>query len=548
MKRLLTLGVFTSFTLISIPAATLRGVAVSDELDGPPLPQAVIRAAGSIDARTDELGRFALSLPQVTPGDQVHLTVVVPGYTVVNPTQLDVTALVDEAATALTVILTPLAIRDEMTRRFFQTACLAATRNRIHVLPPNRPEKPQASLPAAERDKELALRAAGPLADQFSKVSEATMSRLYRAALNRFLEGQPSDSLRILGNPRHLALPRLDEPSRANFVELGLLQARILTTQFRFAEAREIYQFVTAEVPESQAAWLEWAQFENMVQRPDESLQAYRQALVLARESKQPDSIATTLVGLGRLHREQDRLDSCRQAWNEALTFRRQLAAADPQTYLPQVAATLIDLANLDVDLGRPQAAQAAYQEAFGIYLPLERSFPIAYAPTMATLRSNLGILASRGGKTGDARVLFEQALRSQRLLARGNPTFHRADLARTLFNLGLLEHRQKQIPRAQASYSEALALYRDLAREQPLSYSADLADTLNNLGILQRDQRQFSEAIDSLQGALVAYQIAAQGQPARFQQAVRRVEAKLRELDEVLESRIPEATPAVNR
>lgn len=547
MRWLLIIGVLSSLGFSTALAATLRGVAISDELDGPPLAQTLVRNPGSAEAVTDELGRFALSIPHASPGDLVRLEVVRPGYAVINPTQLDVNVLADEAASALTVVLTREPIRAEMARRLYRTACVAAIRERAHLDIDLNARGERIPAESIVRDRDMALRAAGTLAVQFANVPTDAMSSAYRSALNRFLEGHIADSLRILTEPRLLEMPRTTAIGSAQFVEACLLRARILVTQFRFAEARAAYRLATTEEPGSHAAWLGLALFEQSAQRAQESKDAFQRALTLARAGGKPERLAATLVASGHLDREHERFDEARNAWQEALALFRRLADAAPEQHLPEVASTLGDLANLDLDMGRISAARSAYAEAIGIYQPLEKTHPNAYAPILAALRSNSGILASLGGKTDDARRLFEQALQSQRPLARpGTTGLQRADLARTLFNLGLLDHRLKQLPRASASYSEALALYQELAREQPMTYSADLADTLNNLGILQREERRLTEAALSLRGALTAYRTAARDQPDRFRQTIQRVEAKLRELEQANPS--PTSTSAGSR
>jgi len=533
MKWLLILGVLPALILGSARAATLRGVVVSDELDGPPLSRVVIRAQGAGDAPTDGLGRFALTIPRAKAGERIRLEIVLPGYVPVNSTQLDVTLLADETATAPTIVLTQEPIRDEMTRRFYRSACWVATLERARLAPSNTPANVGPSTQNfSERDRDLALRASGTMAVQFANVPEAAMSTVYRSALNLFLEGQIADSLGLLAGPGLLEWPRTTESGAAQFVEACLLKARILTTQCRFPEARTAYHVATSEAPASHSAWLGLALFEQGAQQYEVSLQAFQRAVALARASSRPELIAATLVASGHIHRDQDRWDEAQKVWLEALALYRGSSTNAASRHLPEVAGTLNDLATLDMDLGRVPSARASFGEALEVLLPLEKAFPMAYSPMVAALRSNLGILSSLGGKPDDARLLFEQALGAQRLQTKYCPSPCCVDLARTLFNLGLLEHRQKQLARARAAYTEALAIYRQLAQDQPVTYTADLGDTLNNLGMLQREERRLPEATQSLRGALAAYRAASRNHPERFRNSIERVEARLLELD----------------
>ncbi len=549
MRRLLILGVLFALILDRSHAATIHGVVVLDELNGPPLSQVIVRAPGSRDVSTDDLGRFALTLTSSYTGEWVRLEAVLPGYSVVNPTQLEVQVLADEAAAALTLVLTREPIRDEMARRFYRAACWVATRERARSeLAAKRGAGDRFNPDTIARDQDLALHATGALAMQFANVPPASRSSLYRSALNRFLEGHAAESLRMLSTSRLLELPRATEIEAVPFVEACLLKARILVTQCQFQEARTACNLASSEVPGSYAAWLATGFLEHGQRRPEASLQAFQRALTLARASEHPGDIATALVATGHLHRDQGRLEEARRVWVEALALYRNPSQPAATKNTAPVAATLSDLAMLDMDQGRFPAARDGFAQSMGIYLPLEKAFPMAYGPMVAALRSNLAILFSLGGRPEEARRMFEQALGVQRLQAQDCASGACADLARTLFNLGLLEHRQKRFAPANTSYTEALSLYRDLAQEQPSTYLADLADTLNNLGMLQRDDRQLAEAAESLRGALAAYRAASRDQPDRFRNAIARVETRLQELEKAARSQEADAGTSSKR
>ena len=124
--------------------------------------------------------------------------------------------------------------------------------------------------------------------------------------------------------------------------------------------------------------------------------------------------------------------------YEEALTIRRRLAEANPQTYLPDVAMTLNNLAILQADTNEFPAALEAYTEALTI----------------------------------------------RRRLAEANPQTYLPDVAMTLNNLAILQKATNEFPAALEAYTEALTIYRRLAEANPQTYLPDVAMTAMNLSI----------------------------------------------------------------
>ena len=86
--------------------------------------------------------------------------------------------------------------------------------------------------------------------------------------------------------------------------------------------------------------------------------------LLPARLSRTPITQHTSGAGSGE------------QALQEALTTYRQLAQAQPQTYLPEVAMTLYNLGLLYRDTQRLREGEQAYQEALTTYRQLAQAQP----------------------------------------------------------------------------------------------------------------------------------------------------------------------------
>ena len=95
------------------------------------------------------------------------------------------------------------------------------------------------------------------------------------------------------------------------------------------------------------------------------------------------------MSGLGR---HEDAL----AAAGEAADLYRRLAAARPDTFLPNLATSLSNLGKYFGDLGRSEEALAAAQEATDIYRRLAAARPDAFLPNLALSLNNLGRILER--------------------------------------------------------------------------------------------------------------------------------------------------------
>ena len=101
---------------------------------------------------------------------------------------------------------------------------------------------------------------------------------------------------------------------------------------------------------------------------------------------------AMTLNNLAILHSDQNRYEEALKEYEEALQIRRQLAEANPHTYLPDVAMTLNNLANLHSAQNRYEKALKEYEEALQIRRQLAEANPHTYLPAVAMTSINLAI------------------------------------------------------------------------------------------------------------------------------------------------------------
>jgi hypothetical protein len=112
---------------LPVDAATLKGVILANELNGPPMENVGVDAISGTNLTSSDLsGKFTLEFPQRRIGDTVRIIVKKEGYAVVNDVQLDTVLRIDADAVPLIVILAKEEDREEMARRFYRVKGLDA--------------------------------------------------------------------------------------------------------------------------------------------------------------------------------------------------------------------------------------------------------------------------------------------------------------------------------------------------------------------------------------------------------------------------------------
>jgi hypothetical protein len=154
-------------------------------------------------------------------------------------------------------------------------------------------------------------------------------------------------------------------------------------------------------------------------------------------------------------------LSLARQAYEEALKIRRELADAEPGIYRPDVAMTLNNLGNLLGEMKELSPAREAHEQALAIFRRWAEAQPDIYRPSLATVLSNLGATLSEMGHWPEAREAYDQALVIRRELAKAEPAIYRSALAATLANVG--EMLQKMQAQALEANEARLAVSREL-------------------------------------------------------------------------------------
>ena len=243
-----------------------------------------------------------------------------------------------------------------------------------------------------------------------------------------------------------------------------------------------------------------------------EAEKEYQMALKIYRDlaAKNPDAylprVADTLNNLALLHADTNQLELAEEEYQEALKIYRDLAAKKPDAYLPYVALTLNNLANLHVNTDQLEPAEEEYQKALEIRRDLAAKNPDAYLPYVAGTLNNLAVLHKNTNRLELAEEEYQEALKIYRDLAATNPDAYLPYVALTLNNLAILHSDTNQLELAEEEYQEALEIRRGLAAKNPDAYLPDVAQTLNNLALLHANTNQLEPAEEEYQEALKIY------------------------------------------
>jgi tetratricopeptide (TPR) repeat protein len=390
----------------AIGGATLKGIIIANELGGPPMANVEIAAvAGANPTASDSLGRFTLDFPQHHAGESIRIFVNRSGYVVVNDVQLETVLPADANSKTLTILLCKEEAREEMARRFYRLKSVEAIEEtyteRLRQLQ-NAQQAGPAALKNLADERERAKAAAEKSADELARTKPGQASELYREAMRQFLDGKIDLALQSLdeGKLRGLLSEAQKKKAEADAaiekaIKAWLLRGQLLTTQFHFDEAEKTYQSAVKAAPENFEANFTLAKFNQELNRYARAHTAYSNCLELARKTGNADRLAMTLNNLGVLHRDQNRMDEARKAYEEALKIRRDLAQKNPETYLPYVATTLNNLGNLHRAQNRMDEASKAYEEALEIYERFARADPDQFSSDVTRVKRLLANVRS---------------------------------------------------------------------------------------------------------------------------------------------------------
>ena len=501
-------------------AAVLRGIVLANELGGPPMGNVEVSAIAANPTSTDANGVFTFTFPNKNPGDTVRLIIHKEGYVVVNWVQLDLTLPNNPDERPLLIVLCREGDYQEIAGRFYKLKANEAIDERFKKEAENARPAEVAKL-GEKRDQTKA--AAENAAKEFAKQDPGVGSELYRKAMRLFLDGKVDEALVTLSDEKLRELSKAAKERKTEAektteaIQAWLLKAQLFTVQFRFDDAEKAYQEAIDTSPESFQANFGFAYCNQQLSRYDKARRGYARCLELARSKGNSGDIALTLNNLANLDSDQNRPDSARKGYEEALKIRRELEQKNPDTYLPDVAQTLNNLANLDHDQNRPEAAREEYEEALKIYRELAQKNPVTYLPYVAVTLNNLANLNADQHQPEAARKGYEEALKIRRELAQKKPETYQLDVAGTLNNLANLDRKQNRMEPARKGFEEGLKIYREFAQKYPDTYLPLVATIVNNLANVDEDQDRMEPARKGYEEALKIRRELAQKNPDTY-------------------------------
>ena len=268
--------------------------------------------------------------------------------------------------------------------------------------------------------------------------------------------------------------------------------------------------------------------------RPEEALAAIQEAITIRRElaAARPhwyavlrrrgqrtlrSDLAMSLNNLSLQLADLGRPEEALAAIQEAAEVYRELAAARPDAFWPGLAASLNNLSIRLADLGRPEDGLAAIQEATEVYRELAAARPDAFWPDLAMSLNNLSLRLADLGRPEEALAAIQEAVTIRRELVAARPDAFWPDLATSLNNLSADLADLGRPEEALAAIQEAAEVYRELAAARPDAFWPDLAMSLNNLSLRLADLGRPEEALAAIQEAAEVYRELAAARPDAF-------------------------------
>ncbi len=496
------------FCRLGAEAATLKGVILANGHGGPPVAGVQVSAAGANTTTTGEGGSFTLEFPNAQPGDRVQLTVRKSGYLVVNDFELLVHLPRNADADILTLLLCKEAERDKWVSQLYGVAYSGAIDKRVAELE----KSGQQGAAATGRSRAQAFVKNGDWEHAGPKPGKT--SELYAEALPLFLRGDVSGALKVLGDD--ILAQSMEDAKRkkeradealAKMVQVYMFKASLLVTQFQFDEAERVYVAAIQAAPDSADAHFYYADFSAILNRRSVARREFQKVLdIEGRDGAFKYGVLSTLIDLGSLDLDENRLTEARREYEDALRLAKGQVLHDPSTYFPLMAGILYSLGLLNEKEDDRLEARRDYDEALSIYGLLESQDPNEYSADRATTLNNLGKLDAKEGRKDDAREHFEQAIQIYRKLETKSPGTNLRELARAQINLGSLDAQQGRAEQAHERMGEALNTYDRLARTNTETYLPDLAWAQGAIAAVEAERGRTEEARQYFGNALANY------------------------------------------
>ena len=249
-----------------------------------------------------------------------------------------------------------------------------------------------------------------------------------------------------------------------------------------FAKAREFYQKLLAANPKDIATLLAMGRVEILSGNPQASLDPLNRALSLAIQVDNQEQKGSILHVFGAAYSSLNKPDDALQNYKQALEIRRSLGEKKG------VADGLNMIAETYDGLGKSDLALKNYNDALQIYRE------IGDQQDIGAVLGNLGQYDDDRGKYDEALKLFKEALQIHRDLGNQN------DEALCLNNIGNTYFFKADFDGARIYFEQALQL------REKINVPSDIASTLHNLAEVNTKSGQYEQALSQYMRALELY------------------------------------------
>ncbi|MQA95046.1 MAG: tetratricopeptide repeat protein [Streptosporangiales bacterium] len=295
------------------------------------------------------------------------------------------------------------------------------------------------------------------------------------------------------------------------------------------AIVRRILAVLPGERSPERAAWqINLSAFTSQLGRSDEALSLIEEAVLAYRELAAADPepflpmLANALHNHGMLLVDVGRHSLALPPAEKAATVYMDLADADPG-YNPYLAAALHNLGAILAGLDRPDEAANFIRGAAALYQDLAANDPGRYRPDFARALINLGNHLADLGDSGEAVSVAEQAVTILRSVAGADPDRYLLDFARALRNLA--DHRAAlgDPGAALPAIEEAAAIHRELASAFPDRHSPEFAVCLLALGARYAENDRADDARAVAEEMVALHRDLAAADPHRYRPGLAR-------------------------
>lgn len=280
--------------------------------------------------------------------------------------------------------------------------------------------------------------------------------------------------------------------AKAQGVENYMIRARMLAANFQFQEAYKAYLEALERDSTQVDNLLEISEYLHKLNDQPRALKYYSKALAFARDRGTRSKI---LNNRGNVLLDMFRYEEAKRNYQEALEIRQELAAFNPEVFLPELARTLNNLGNLYADIHQPEKAEEFYRASLETGQSLSEVPQQIYRTQEALTLNNYGNLLASQNRFDEANTLFDRALATYRELAEQDPKTFLPKVGSTLSNYALLLINTGQMELAERHFTEALALFDSLDGAQEGMYQYDLGIIYYNMGDLYKKTSREAQA-----------------------------------------------------